>query len=297
MNRLEPPYPLIRDALSRGEVIPFLGSGASLGDRKPNERQWEMGKSSYLPTAGELATYLANKTQFPQGETRDLAKVAQYYGVVGGRVPLNRELHDIFGQDYPFTRLHSFLAEIETPLLAVTTNYDNLLERAFAAKTHDVVVQTTDASLGDQLLWWEHGQSEPTRVSANKLYIDLDEVSVIYKIHGTVDRLEPARDQYVITEDDYIDFLTRMTRKRAIPAIFAEPFQTRAFLFLGYGLGDWNLRVVLNRLEQDSPRRRDIASWAIQRNPSPLEQRFWQERRVEVYDMTLDEFVSKLRSA
>ena len=38
-----------------------------------------------------------------------------------------------------------------------------------------------------------------------------------------------------------------MTKNKAIPAIFAEPFQTRHFLFLGYGLNDWNLRVVLYR--------------------------------------------------
>jgi hypothetical protein len=101
----------------------------------------------------------------------------------------------------------------------------------------------------------------------------------------------------VITEDDYIEFLSRMTRKRAIPAIFAEPFQTRHFLFLGYSLGDWNLRVVLNRMERDLRRRRDITSWAIQLNPSPLEQRLWQRRGVDVYDMMLEEFVTKLRLA
>ena len=103
-------------------------------------------------------------------------------------------------------------------------------------------------------------------------------------------------DQYVITEDDYIDFLTRMTKKKAVPAIFAEPFQTRHFLFLGYSLSDWNLRVVLNRIEKDLRRRKGIKSWAIQYKPSRLEQRFWQERGVEVYDMTIEEFVTKLVS-
>ena len=89
------------------------------------------------------------------------------------------------------------------------------------------------------------------------------------------------------------DFHGRMTRKRAIPNIFAEPFQRRHFLFLGYSLGDWNLRVVLNHLR----RSKDIPSWAIQHSPSPLEQRFWQDRGVEVYDMLLEEFVERLSQA
>jgi hypothetical protein len=34
MNQLTPPYPLISDELRQGRVIPFLGSGASLGGRQ-----------------------------------------------------------------------------------------------------------------------------------------------------------------------------------------------------------------------------------------------------------------------
>jgi SIR2-like domain len=224
--------------------------------------------------------------------------VAQYYNVVGGPESLRKELRSIFNCDYPLTALHSFLADISKPLLIVTTNYDDLIERAFYTKgcEYDLVIHTTHPAAGDQLLWWEHGTPEPKRVSPNKLDIDLQAVTVIYKMHGAVDRREPARDQYVITEDDYIDFLARMTKNRAIPAIFAEPFQARPFLFLGYGLYDWNLRVVLNRIEKDSRRRKGIKSWAIQYRPKPLERRFWQERGVEVYDMTIEEFVKELTS-
>jgi hypothetical protein len=297
MSQLEPPYPLIRDGLSQGKVIPFLGSGASLGKRNPNETPWNE-KAEFLPTATELATYLVNKTNFPQDESTELAKVAQYYNVVGGRDPLDDALHNIFDRDYPLTSLHTLLADITVPLLIVTTNYDDLIERAFRFKgrPYDVIIHTIDTAFADRLLWYCHSEHEPVEIIPNKLDIDLGSVTVIYKMHGAVDRRDPARDQYVITEDDYIDFLTRMTRRRAVPAIFAEPFQTRHFLFLGYSLRDWNLRVVLNRIEKDLGRRKEIKSWAIQHKPSPLEQRFWQERGVEVYNMTLEEFVNQLYS-
>jgi len=302
MSQLVPPYPLILNKLNTSKVIPFLGAGASLGGRRPGVI-WKHGVKDFLPTAGELASHLADTTEFPPGESRDLTKVAQYYSVIGGRTALNEELHNIFNCDYQLTSLHTLLADVAAPLLIVTTNYDDLIERALDeknrrskedARPYDVVIHTTEVGKGDRLLWWPYGASEPRAISANKLDIDLMERTVVYKMHGAIDRRQPSRDQYVITEDDYIDFLARMTKNKAIPMIFAELFQTRHFLFLGYGLNDWNLRVVLNRIEKDLRRPKGIKSWAIQYQPRPLERRFWQERGVEVYDQLLDEFVEQL---
>ncbi len=303
MSQLIPPYPFILDRLRKGRVIPFLGAGASLGGRRPGQTL----EQGFLPSAGELASHLADRTAFPNDESRDLTKVAQYYSVVGGRDALNEELHNIFNFDYEFTSLHGFLASIPAPLLIVTTNYDDLIERALdernrqlgdKARPYDVVIHNTEIKKsGDHLWWWSHGESTPREVSPNKLLVDLDERTVIYKMHGAVDRKQPSRDSYVITEDDYIDFLTRMTKSKAIPMIFSELFQTRHFLFLGYGLNDWNLRVVLNRIEKDLRRPKGITSWAIQYETKPLERRFWQERGVEVYDQKLDDFVRQLASA
>lgn len=303
MSQLVPPYRLIRDKLDNGRVIPFLGAGASLGGRQPNE-VWTKGVRAFLPTAGELAGYLAETTEFPAGESKDLTKVAQYYSVVGGREALNEELHNIFNSDYQPTSLHKYVAGVSAPLLIVTTNYDDLIERALneanrqagdKARPYDVVIHTTDLNTGDRLLWWSYGEAEPREISPNKLDIDLETRTVIYKMHGAVDRGQADRDQYVITEDDYIDFLARMTKNKAIPAIFAEAFQTRHFLFLGYGLNDWNLRVVLNRIEKDLRRPKGITSWAIQYQPRELERLFWDGRGVKVYDQLLDEFVKQLR--
>jgi hypothetical protein len=303
MSQLLPPYAFILDKLNAGKVIPFLGAGASLGGRGAG-MTWRKGVKHFLPTASELAGYLADTTEFPCDESKDLTKVAQYYSVVGGRRALREELHDIFNSDSQPTALHAFLAGVPAPLLIVTTNYDDLIERALdsinrqrdAPRPYDVVIHTTDAEAGDRLLWWPYGAASPREINANKLDLDLESTTVVYKMHGAIDRREPSRDQYVITEDDYIDFLARMTRNKAIPALFAEPFQSRHFLFLGYGLNDWNFRVVLNRIDKDLRRPKGIRSWAIQYQPRPLERRFWQERGVEVYDQLIDLFIEQLAS-
>ena len=130
---------------------------------------------------------------------------------------------------------------------------------------------------------------------AEELLIDLDQVSVVYKMHGTIDRGQHELRDYVITEDHYVEFLTRMTRRSVIPKIFAEPFQSRPFLFLGYGLYDWNFRVILNRI-QEFRRNPNFRSWAIETLSKPVEKKLWEARGVNVYDgLTLDQFLKELK--
>ena len=99
------------------------------------------------------------------------------------------------------------------------------------------------------------------------------ESPILFKMHGSADPEDTDRDSYVITEDDYVEFLSRMTSKIAIPKPFAKPFRKSHFLFLGYGLRDWNLRVILYKIWQSYPRKK-YASWAIQHQANELEKRY-----------------------
>jgi hypothetical protein len=191
------------------------------------------------------------------------------------------------------------LATIAAPMLIVTTNYDDLIERAFDAvgRPYDLVIHTIDAqNMGRHILWWEHGTTRPQQVIPNRLSVDPARRTVIYKMHGTVHRTDASFDNYVITEDDYADFLTRMMSRNAVPAVITDEFKRKQFLFLGYSLSDWNLRVVLSSIKRNAQGLHNT-SWAIQRNPKVIEQHFWDKRGVHVYDMDLNDFVKKLRAA
>ena len=318
MSEMNPPYPIIREKLFTGQVIPFLGSGASLRAscgawEKCNEENCyfpqkkclghdaPVGADSCLPKAGELACYLARRAAFPRDESIELTKVAQYYeSVAVGRPPLNEELHSIFNQDHQVNSLHTLLAEVQQPLLIVTTNYDDLIEQAFIKKgiKYHLMLHDNNQNTGGYLLIWRYGSKVPEKVLAKTFDIE-DEMKttnapIIYKMHGTVNRLDPAKDQYVITENDYIEFLARMTISKAIPHSFFEFSSQRHFLFLGYSLNDWNLRVALNRIMKGKTSEQNIKSWAIQVDPSQLEEKLWATRGVQLYNVALHEFVEKL---
>jgi hypothetical protein len=286
----EPPYNFIREKLKDGKVIPFLGAGASLCGRESKVR-WASPESCFLPNASELAEYLEYLSEFPSGESAELTRVAQYFDGVTGRGGLDSELHKIFARDYQPTALHYHLAEFPTNLLIVTTNYDTLLERAFIerGRPFDLVIYNTSSQT---FLLRQHGK-QPEKVVPNEFTLQLGKVPVIYKMHGAAHPEDAELDSYVITEDDYVDFLTRMASKTAIPAPLAESFRRSHFLFLGYGLQDWNLRVILHSLWKDWERR--YAAWAIQHKASVLEREFWKGRKLTIYEMTIDEFLKKLQ--
>lgn len=304
----DPPYGIIASALERARVVPFLGAGVNFGTRPPNAK-WDKA-APFLPGGAELARYLAQLSNFPStadSDLRDLPKVASYYVEAGGREGLRHCLRTVFDRDYPPGDIHTGLSEIAArhPMLIVTTNYDDLLERAFANQRYDLVSHINDTDREDwaeSVLFHKHRpgdpdvhQAEPVTPSKLAEKVDLMTTSVIYKMHGAIDR-RPSNDwdSYVISEDDYVDFLSRMTRKTAIPPVFLEHFSQRQFLFLGYGLSDWNLRLVLRDVFANRRRRLD-PSWAIQRGVSGLESSLWDSRRVDIYDADINQFIRELQ--
>jgi hypothetical protein len=289
---LEPPYELIRDGLASGRVIPFLGAGASLSCR-PKGLEWKSPKDNFLPSGWELAKYLDDRSGYPSESALDLLRVAQYYDGVAGRGGLDDELNRIFLRPYEPGDVHTFLADLPSPLI-VTTNYDTLLEQALERKgrTYNVVVYKMATPMA---FVKRAGTAEWESVDPQRLALNLEETPTIFKMHGSSIAEAPEEGSYVITEDDYVDFLSRMSGQTAVPAIFGEPFRRSHFLFLGYGLRDWNLRVILHKIWKDWPRK--YASWAIQEKADPLEREFWKGRKLTIFEMTIADFLLKVREA
>ncbi len=122
--------------------------------------------------------------------------------------------------------------------------------------------------------------------------LTLDEHSVILKIHGALDRGDGTFDSYVISEDHYIEYLTHANLSQLVPVSILARVRRSHFLFLGYGMRDWNLRVMLHRIWRE--RDRGYRSWAIQRDPDVVDSELWDRREVDVLDVALGDYVGEL---
>jgi SIR2-like domain len=298
---LDQVYDLITRRLLKGKVVPVLGAGVNLSDR-PMNAGYEHGR--YLPSGRELARELAKYIRVPIDESYDLARVSQYVSALEGEGSLYEELHDVFDADYPPTRLHGFLAKLSKLtreagarecMLIVTTNYDDALERAFqsAGEPYDVVsyiAEGRDRGLFLHLPW--DGSPVVIRVPNEYAEIPLETRPIIAKIHGAVDRVT-RRDSYVITEDHYIDYITRADVGSLFPVTLHAKLKTNHLMFLGYSLRDWNFRVMLYRLwgEQEGL---TFKSWAIQDKPDPIDRAAWDERGVDILAVSVQEFVQEV---
>jgi hypothetical protein len=308
-------YLKVGEKLAGGRMIPFLGAGANLIDR--GHEEWEPG-ADFLPNGRELAKYLAQRGLYPplpEGslpEELNLLRVAEYVAAAGDEADLYTYLHDVFGLEYAPTSLHRFLARMakdlgeagRPPLLVVTTNYDDLVECAFA-----------DEGLEFDVVWYEARQNAETRgrfvhrppsgkpvvITRPNKYTGLPrplELPAVLKLHGCLNRESADDDSYVITEDSYIDYLSGGDVGAVIPIALAERMTSNSLLFLGYSLSDWNLRVILNRIW--GARKLRVKSWAVQREPadpdqSKIERALWEVREnVELVYCELSEYVKKL---
>ena len=298
-------YDAVVRGFRSGRVTPVLGAGASICGRPNPCPEEALGR--YPPTSQELAAHLANEFKYPPGETAELLRVSQYvYAMRGGAGPLYDALHELFDTDYAPTALHDFLAEVPValrergmlrkPPVIVTTNFDDLVERALVARNEefDLVVYMAEGPHAGE--FWHRppgGGLEPIGDPETNVAIDPDQRTVVLKIHGFVDREYGRDDSYVITEDHYIDYLTRIDLDRLIPVKVIQRLRNCHLLFLGYSLRDWNLRAILSRLYAERLKAWDW--WAVQVAVDPLERESWDRRDVRIYDQPLLEYVDALR--
>jgi hypothetical protein len=253
----------------------------------------------------ELTLRLSERFEYPH-ERAKLPRIAQYAAVMRGAGPLHDELHALLEADVPPTPVHRFFAELPPLLrergaphqLILTTSYDLALERAFldAGEEFDVVSYIAGGRHRGRFCHIDPSGNGTLIERPNEYAteLSLEQRTVILKLHGGVDpSTERAWESFVVTEDDYIGYLAQSEVANVIPVSLAAKLRRSHFLFLGYTMADWNLRLLLYRLWGDEPL--SYRSWAVQEHSDPFELEFWRRHDVDVVDVPLEEYVAALR--
>lgn len=307
-------YLHVARAMLDGEVVPFLGAGANLLADAAGQAVGataDGGPLRRLPSGGELTARLAREIGYPDPNPDDLLRVAQYVDAVLGEGGLYKILRRVFNRTAPSNALHELIASLPPLLrergvpqqLIMTTNYDDTLERTLRARGEPCDVLWYEAKPGDRAcgkFLHRAPDGDPVVIDRPNEYdaLSLQERPVIVKLHGAIHREAPRYDSYVITENHYIDYMAQSDISQQLPATLLEVMADSHFLFLGYSMRDWNLRVILRRIW--GQRRLAYRSWAVQmplsdERQNRIEQRLWSDRRdVELFQCGLDEYIALL---
>jgi len=230
---------LIVERIQEERCVPFLGAGVSLGFNGPG-----------LPTAAKLAESLAQSCGYPGPDRKDLFRVAQYYELVKDRASLQRRIRiELQVPDVRPGRVHEIIASLPVRYV-LTTNFDDLMERAF--KNHQ--------KAPEMAMYEMRGDRQ------QELPIGTKEAPLVYKLHGSLDRSDR---KLIVTEDDVIEFIScLMVGDPPLSSQIKRLLEDYSILFIGYGLKDWTIRVMLRALKGGknfgTP---GVTSFAIQRKP------------------------------
>jgi DNA-binding SARP family transcriptional activator len=254
--------------------------------------------------AAPLAEGLAHRFDYPE-DGRELTRVAQFVAMTKGPGPLYEELRLLLEASGAPTPLHRFFAALPKLLrsrglphqLIVTTSYDLALEHALLDAGEELDVVSYIASGRDRGRFAHRDPGGETRVidlpNTYATELSLDRRTVVLKLHGGLEGADALdREGFVVTEDDYIRYLTRGDVGGAIPVGLAARLRRSHFLFLGYGVREWGLRLVLDRMcggESLAYR-----SWAVLPALRPLDRQLWRSRDVDLLEQPLDEYVDAL---
>jgi hypothetical protein len=254
---------LVADGVRSQQCILFLGAGAHAPP--PEGSPFHYPADERPPVGSTLSRQLAAKCdfagRFPGEDPGNLQRVALAYEIDSSRWRLVDAISSAVETGREPSPMLRALARLDFPLV-ITTNYDQLFERAL----HDAGKQPRVAVYKPE--------PEPTT--------DFDDETaqspVLYKLHGDI----AHRESLVVTDEDYIQFVLRMSDKEPydpIPLSLKHFLKRWTTLFIGYSLLDYNLRLLFKTLRWKIDAANVPDTYSVDFHPDPLILDVWQSQR------------------
>jgi hypothetical protein len=254
---------IVADAVRDRECILFLGAGVHAPP--PPDSPFAYPEAHRPPIGSALSRELASQcdlaTELPREDPAHLQRVSLAYEIAFSRARLVEAVADavqVGRQPSPALRA---LARLDFPVV-ITTNYDQLFEKALRDEGKEPRVTIYTPRLEETVDY-----RKPTVQSP-----------IVFKVHGDISRPETI----VITDEDYIDFVLRMSSKEPydpIPRRLKVYLTDWTTLFVGYSLLDYNLRLLFKTLRWKIDNANLPDMYSVDYSPDPLIMDVWQSQR------------------
>ncbi len=278
-------------AFDRGDVVPYLGPGVLA----------LAGADCALPYSPDvLVGKLTAAATVPHKIRNNLTAAAQFIENFKHRKTVTTAMTKTFDDPMPPTVLHRWLAARPRLPLLVNAWYDDLPQKALAARTDWGMAQ--GVSQAEHFGEWVHyfrpdgsrieGAPRMRDSSGAKAPADAPDETLSWKslLYQPIGSVAPARN-FIISDSDYVEILTEIDIQTPIPEAVTSIRRGKSFLFLGCRFSTQIERIFPRQIMKRSSDRHFAV---LAEPPTRNEARFLREQNIVRIDMPLDIFVAKL---
>ncbi|TDP59518.1 SIR2 family NAD-dependent protein deacylase [Flavobacterium dankookense] len=239
------------------DVVIWAGAGLSLYAGYPSGEQLKNILIDNL-TANEISEI--NTSQNLPELAEDIYRIKNH-----NRNFLINVLKKTFLNHIPIsTKVHDNISNIPHFKTIITTNYDELFEKAYK------------------------NRSEVIYSSMNIPYVSKDKTN-LFKVHGSF--IEP--NSLIITKSDYNNFFKASRDNEVFWTVIKERVSTKCVLFLGYNLEDPNTSVIFDKISDELKENRK-EYYFIAPNIPPLKEKDLNHKGINYINSTAEDFIDEL---
>lgn len=254
---------ILIDHVRDGQVVLFLGSGASFGAEHPEDRKPPLGQN--------LSDLLAKKFLGDDFLDYPLQQVAELAVSESDLFSVQSYISDIF-MDFRPAKFHQLIPIFVWKAIA-TTNYDLIVERAYDSAPHRLQELVVFLKNIDRV---EEKLRQPNSIC-------------YFKLHGCITNIDNVDTPLILTPDQYL--VAKQGRSRLFERIESLAYEY-PFVFIGQSLSDYDIRAILlnlSELGEGKPR-----SYIVSPNLKSAEKRFWESKRYSCIKSSFENFINEL---
>ena len=249
--------------ITNSKVVLILGAGASM--------EASDGTGNTAPSGRELGEKLAEHILDSTFVDAPLSQISEFAINEADIVTVQSFVADLMRPFQPSTS-HLMLAKHRWHGLA-TTNYDQLVEMAYGIATSPLQRPVPFIANADRI---DNELSQPNSVS-------------LLKLHGCVTRANDAKVPFILTPDQYVEYLHGRSH---VFQLLTDWAREHSFVFVGNRVDDINLRAILLRLSREIPSL--PRSFLVTPDSSGILSRFWEKRNIRVLPGTFNDFMNAI---
>lgn len=250
------------EQIKLGNVILFLGAGASYGavDDSGNK----------IPNGDELSKLLVNKFLGPDYSGQSLSYVSELAISESGLHEVQAYIAEIINPINPCS-YHYTIPSFKWKSI-FTTNYDLIIEKVYSQATDSI----------QQLKAVYKNTSKKEIFTANN-------VLPYYKLHGCITDIYDDDAPLILTPDQFINHKSKRDR---LFNDFLESSYDYPILFVGFGMADYDIRDVINKLDSNISAR--TRSYLVGPNIKDIDARMWEGKKITSIKLSFEDFLSQI---